>query len=380
VGQAKLMPPPSVWDALERSVARMGRTGRRSIDFNLAPVIAPALDDVLARGVEIDLSELDDSKSHGGLLGYKGAQVLLYIRDHTSKDLDVVLRNPGKGNRFHVAYCSTLRKMKREERFGRYVATNDVSGEFDLTEISSGETREARGALHVCRNCLNFLNYDGYRNDKAAVFSRFELSFFFSTYSTLLEHMPLRDLAVESTVGEFYKQGEETNDRRTYLTHECARCDGDFSGERALVSAVWPTSGEGFDEGSLVELCLDCRRKPPRSERVAVSRSQMESIVARRRVARNVLENPSWKEARALSDSAYLGLLDIYERQGYLPPEPGYDLTDSSDSVVVTLGLAWPATKMGVVLTESEMELAAAVGWDDVMFLEEALLDAQQDG
>jgi len=54
----------------------------------------------LDTGIEIDLDEI--TPEPGGLLTYKGEQVLLYIRD-TRSDLDTLLRHPEKSRRYHVA-------------------------------------------------------------------------------------------------------------------------------------------------------------------------------------------------------------------------------------------------------------------------------------
>jgi len=370
----------SIWDALEQSVARMGTSTRVPIDFSLAPADLPRLDDALRQGIEIDIDELDDSRAHGGLLGYQGAQILLYIRDQTPRDLDAVLRDSSIGKRYHVAHCSTLRKMKRQNRFERYVATNDVSGEFDLRDGDHRGARTARGALDVCKNCLRFLNYRAYRTDSTNVFLGFGLPAFFATYSTLFDHMPMRSTIAPEGAGEQSVPAPVSDVHCGKVEFECARCHADFADEASLLSAVRSTQNASNGEGVLIALCLDCRRKAPRSEPIVVSRPQMTSIVRRRRAAVVTPSALTWKQARALADSAYLGLLDIYERQGYAPPEPGLDLTDGTGAVVVTIGLAWPESEEGVVLTQDEQRLAVVAGWPRVMHLEEALLDSGQDG
>ena len=117
------------------NVAKMGAPIEPpEIDVTLAPSAMPTFAEGLDSGIEIALDDLSDSAEFGGLLGYKGAQVLLYIREQKKRQLDGIHEDPSSGPRYHVASCRTLRRMRTLDRFGRYVVTNDVSGTFRLAD------------------------------------------------------------------------------------------------------------------------------------------------------------------------------------------------------------------------------------------------------
>src|SRR5690606_23083484 len=115
------------------------------------------IEEELIKGIEI---KLDDLASTAGLLTYEGRQVLLYIPDQGGNISAVLGGEREKGKRFHVAECDTLEKMRRANRFERYIATTDVSGIFAVhgQDFNFG-SREGHAPLHVCINCLKALNY-----------------------------------------------------------------------------------------------------------------------------------------------------------------------------------------------------------------------------
>ena len=51
--------------------------------------------------------------------------------------------------------------MRGKGRYERYVATNDLSGEFYIAghDPDSGKNIDGRTRLKVCKNCLGKLNY-----------------------------------------------------------------------------------------------------------------------------------------------------------------------------------------------------------------------------
>src|SRR5690606_19789276 len=134
-------------------------------EFTLESSGAPfgGVDIELASGKEISIDEIDFS---GLVASYQGRQVLLYIPDHGHR-LDEVLAGRDEGKKFHVTDCRTLDTMRRHNRFSRYFATNDLSGEFTYHGRSQYDRtrREGRANLKVCKNCTHHLNSKGYRTD-----------------------------------------------------------------------------------------------------------------------------------------------------------------------------------------------------------------------
>ncbi|MGL4735185.1 MAG: HNH endonuclease, partial [Enterovibrio sp.] len=109
---------------------------------------------------DIKLADID---CLGGVLSYKGHQVMLYIPDQ-GEDIEVVLANGKQGRRIHVAECSTLELMRNTGRFKRYDVISRVDGLFPVFGAVHGvkEVIKGEAALGVCKNCLKILNYNGY--------------------------------------------------------------------------------------------------------------------------------------------------------------------------------------------------------------------------
>ncbi|WP_375263677.1 hypothetical protein [Palleronia sp.] len=190
----------------------------------------------LERGVEIDLDEV--SGDMGGLLTYKGEQVLLYIKD-TRSSRWTLENEPERSRRFHVADCSTLQSMRAEGRFERYVATNRSDDLFlvDWWDQDSGKRGETEAALKVCKNCLRELNWRGYdrtpdrlmlpggglqaRNE---IWESFHLSEFLGEYSTFFREMPSRTEAT-AKLDVYVKDWPSISEkRRRAMDWTCQKC------------------------------------------------------------------------------------------------------------------------------------------------------------
>lgn len=171
-------------------------------DAELGP--REALLNALVDGLEIDLDEI--TVGPGRLLTYSGEQVILYIKD-TRSSLETLQREPERTRRFHVAECSTLEEMRRQNRFERYVVTRRTDGKFlvDWQDPVTREKGETEAALFVCRNCLRNLNWRGYetpgqRNGgphgnwetKDEIWRSFTISDFLLEYSTFFNSLPSR--------------------------------------------------------------------------------------------------------------------------------------------------------------------------------------------
>ena len=362
----------SYFEHLHVNVARMGKPREApTIDTTLLPSEELTLTRELESGIEIALDQLEDSADLGGLLGYGGRQVLLYIREQGGR-IDEIREKPFIGPKYHVANCSTLRSMRERNRFERYVVTNDVSGSFRLVESETRSSREVRAKLNVCKNCLTFLNYQGYRTDgenKRSIFEAFRLPTFFATYSTLFEFLPAGVDMVKS--GDPRAWAHRANVAFGAI-EDCYSCGVRLPNDTGLIGVPRGT-GDTHDR----VICVDCRRKPPRSESIHVSGDDMRKIAIGR--GKLTTSDATWEEAYRFADSTFHGLMKTYERQGYAPPEAGFELTDENGAVSMELGLAWSVSRHAVVLHEREAELARAVGWE-AQSLEAALIGSQEDG
>ncbi len=100
--------------------------------------------------------------------------------------------------RYHVAECSTIKKMRGQNRFGRYVATTRQDGHFVVNHVDRqhGGTYQSgvEVELSICKNCLHTLDWDGYRGEtkskRIAIWKSFTPADFFDVYSNRLVTLP----------------------------------------------------------------------------------------------------------------------------------------------------------------------------------------------
>ncbi|WP_122072778.1 HNH endonuclease signature motif containing protein [Pseudophaeobacter sp. EL27] len=194
----------------------------------------------LETGIVIELDDLETST--GGLLSYKGEQVLLYIKD-TGSSQWVLENEPEKSRKFHVAECSTLESMRQKGRFERYVVISGNDGVFpvDWKDPDTGERGETKAELKVCKNCLKALDWLGYENPgnreayeqgqkmtKRDIFQTFDISDFFLSYSTYFHQKPSRK-ASEAELNTYVPQWAEISHRkRAQSKWRCEKCNVDL--------------------------------------------------------------------------------------------------------------------------------------------------------
>lgn len=215
--------------------------GSRTLDPRQA-----ILDD-LRRGIEIDIGEIEVGP--GGLLTYKGEQVLLYIRD-TRDPLWLLANEPEKSRRFHLVDCSTLDRMRREERFERYVVTNETTGVFtvDWWEKETDERGVTEAELKVCKNCLSALNWRGYKNpsdrmtpandyppSREDIWENFSISEFLLEYATFFRSKPSRR-AQDAIPNVYVKDWPRiSKQRRQAADWKCDECGVELSSNPGLL-------------------------------------------------------------------------------------------------------------------------------------------------
>jgi hypothetical protein len=332
----------------------------------------------LEKGIEVEIDEVQPNS--GGLLAYKGLHVLLYIMDH-GNFISKTLRDPKNGNRFHVADCSTLEMMRREKRFERYVATNNISGVFKITGKRSfwgGGDIEGNAKLHVCQNCLRKLNYEKFRSltqeKKYPLVTKFDLSKFFSTYSSYFSQSPshTEDDFPGSSYSLDWKQVSAAYREGKGWT--CEKCDVNLSQHRNLLHAhhINGIKADNRPE-NLKALCIDCHSKEPKHA-MYVSRKDRQLInKLRNKSKENIPE--SWREVFELADPAVHGLLDLCQRKGMDIPEVGYDISDSYCEVIDQVELAWPRSKKAISIgCENGIEKMKGLGWI-ILEVDQAILE-----
>ncbi|OPX56635.1 hypothetical protein SAMN02745127_00501 [Oceanospirillum multiglobuliferum] len=358
------------FSALWQNVKKMGEY-EADFDIDMSSASDLKLDQELSSTAGLDIT-LDDLSTQNGVLSVRGRQVLLFIPDHGG-NIEAVISGQNIGNRFHVADCSTLDKMRRQNRFDRYKATYNTSGKFEIfgTSYYGGSNRTAEVELAVCKNCLNYLNYNGYRQDRDRVFSKFSIAEFLSTYSTLFKSMPDRPAMIDEG-GYSDDWSQISANYRRLKNYQCESCLVILTNNKGLLHTHHINGNKRQNStDNLMSLCIDCHRKQPKHEYMRVKHNDMLQINKLRK-EQGLIHNRNWTEVRKMADKAFEGLLYQYESAGKAMPVVHYDLMSSANEYITTLDLAWPKHKLGISVNDLATEKAKSLGWK-VLSIGEAL-------
>ncbi|MDD2609907.1 MAG: hypothetical protein PHX60_09485 [Giesbergeria sp.] len=324
--------------------------GAAPVPFSLAEHAAiPLIDIELEKGIEVALENLENIS---GLIAYDGRQVLLYIPDQGRNIQDVLNGNRDVGKKFHVAHCKALEDMKKAGRFERYIATTDTSGIFNLTG-SSNSTHEIldRASLYVCQFCLNMLNYKQAKVNKNArqIREAFNLNEFFETYSSCFRHLPSRTHVTRGESVYSTNWSKISEKLRSANDWTCSECSVNMLNHKNLlhVHHINGNKGDNF-YSNLKVLCKACHRLQPLHDSLHITSLEMQTINQLRR--KNGFFNGTWEQALKYADPAYHGILGIAQSAGWPPPEIQYPF----DTIQLSLDVAWPRKKIGLVLSTSE--------------------------
>lgn len=316
-----------------------------------------------SKGTDVDF---DQVTSENGVLSYQGRQILLFIPDQ-GNSIDFALQDPMKGRRYHVAECKTLTEMRNKRRFDRYRATNNLQGQFHVYGESKLTGRHLEGdvALKVCMNCLEYLNYQGFKTDasrKKQIHAGFDIGHFLSHYSTLFLSMPPTSHFVEkggyaddwAEVSALYRQSKN---------YKCESCSLDLSKHKQLLHTHHINGNKRQNNAqNLMALCIDCHRKQPNHEYMRVKPSDMHEINSLRR-EQGLLGNRTWADALKMADTSIHGVLLTYQSEGRTPPQIGFEVLDKSHDVICQLEAAWPEKRFGLVISDDNRSALNQVGW-----------------
>lgn len=311
----------------------------------------------------VKLERLSDLRIVDGLLAYGSSQVVLYIQDH-SYNFDQAMLSPRKANRFHVSECKTIRDMRASGKFERYVMTNNASGKFYATNGRGGGEYIN---LNVCMNCLEKLNYQGYRQkskfERYEIVNAFHAEEFFEKYSSFFEGFPRRKAGAKEGYTEDWKNTSRA--LREAAGFHCQECHVDLSMYPHLLH-VHHINGVKRDNSkkNLQVLCADCHSKAPNHEHMHVPHRDRLTIARLRREQDQVEMGSGWDAIARYADPAVEGL--IYQCRAANVPAPdecGVDLMDDKGEIVANLELAWWRRKVGVAISEQDIVTARQLGW-----------------
>lgn len=220
--------------------------------------------------VDIDLGDLEVGP--GDTITIEGRRVFLYIREfHVKADtFDEACAQPEILRKFHVAWCQTLREMKAEGRFERYVASERVDEPFGVAMRTRGANWVCGDTeLHVCRFCLTHLNWQGYqgatRKRRTELVEHFSRRHFLETEVTRFAEMPTRTDKTAPAHGYTADWKERSWSCRASVGFRCQSCGVDCSQRTGLLDAHHQNGVTSDNRSSnLLALCKTChaRRHP----------------------------------------------------------------------------------------------------------------------
>lgn len=272
--------------ALEQMVSKMGA---ESIlwDSNAKVLADPRFKERLRAGIEISLSDV--SVNPGEPLLYKGEVVLLYIKD-TRNEKETLLNSPEKAKRYHVSDCQTLQRMRVQNRFERYVVTNNASGVFKVVALDwrTQKREEIEADLKVCKDCLVSLDYQGYAKEnqtgKKRIWSEFQIEIFLNQHSPSFSEVPRYNDNTEPQGGYQDDWAEISKKYRESNNWTCEECGVQLESHKGLLDTHHINGRtEDNNPNNLKALCKICHNKQPMHSNYRVSNGLYHLIVEKRR-------------------------------------------------------------------------------------------------
>ena len=186
---------------------------------------------------------------------YNGRRVILYIK----KQFQSILEKDDKEYKFHIVGCSTLKNIENPRRYKKYFATEKTDGIFEVKQIIDNKTEKKEITLHVCKNCLNTLNWKGYKKaspeHQNEIYENFSIEEFF-------QYMKTGDYENDTLTNVYLENWKIISDviqtKRGYICDECK--------EKILRLSdlhIHNINGRKFDcsRANLEVLCTDCHQK-----------------------------------------------------------------------------------------------------------------------
>lgn len=266
----------------QRMGAPLGRhTPSRHENRNLQAQITMDLAEIAP--VVLDRDKLEEEVfTVGGLLTHLGVHKTLHIYDPfvSRENLEAV---PAINPKFHLSDCITLETMRNQNRYDRYVVSQQTDGLFPVRAYDHLNERrdqnEILARIQPCKNCLKELDYEGFVNasysERRRIFDQFDLSDFFATYQTFFRTLP-RLTRQGMGEGQYTADWARISARlRREANWICSECTVNCSHDKDLLHVHHRDGNRGNNQkNNLQVLCIECHGKRPAHSRLRPSPGQ----------------------------------------------------------------------------------------------------------
>ena len=237
----------------------------------------------------MEVSTLDDVElDEDGYLTAHGERIVLYIKDSHNNADDV--KNDPKGDRvvrYHIhGQCSTLKAMKNDGRFNRYVLKSKPDGLFvvdcEENQIKNKYGNWVRGSgktitvpdveLGICKCCLNAAGI-GHQKTAREWRDTFDIQDFFKRLKPLVK--PTKPKYTDQTFPDKDKRYDREYKRRSKklkqeAEYKCSKCGVDLNGSIRQRRLLHTHHLDGNDRihryNNLRVLCVICHQDEGKSK------------------------------------------------------------------------------------------------------------------
>ena len=326
----------------------------------IADILAPfeQLSEGLKLGEDIPLEQI---QSRSGVFDFMGQQVIVYMPNQAEK-INEVLDEPKSGSCFHLAECKVIEEKRMKTSLADHFIINRVDGVFPVYGIDPVTKKKVKGssALHVCRYCLEILNYKGYFylpfSKKKAITEPFDFEAFFENYTSHFKPVLWAKEKSESAPND-----DLVRKIKEELDYGCEECGVNLKESSSLLQ-LYHINGLLSDNrrANIKLLCEDCNKKQLHVGYSYVKRRSILEINRRRR-EQNKFESVNYQKLEKSADSALFGLISKCRKHNIALPELGLSLLHENKNI--DIDLAWTRKKVAILIDLSEQNVFEEAGW-----------------